>query len=60
MMNQMLNNNPLYKRAVQMTQGKSKEEINQTIDNLCKQRGIDVQNAYGQFKQFAGQFGIKL
>ena len=58
MVNQMFRNNPLFQRAQQMAQGKSEEELKQIANNLCKQRGIDLNEAYAQFeKQFSGMMG---
>lgn len=58
MVNQMLRGNPLFQRAMQMAQGKSEEELKQIANNLCKQRGIDLDEAYAQFeKQFSGMIG---
>lgn len=58
MANQMLKNNPLFQRAMQMAQGKSEEELKQIANNLCKQRGIDIDEAYKQFEQqFSGMMG---
>lgn len=56
MMSQQLQSNPLFKRAQQMADGKSPEEIQQICKNLCQQRGIDLDQAIGQFKN---QFGYK-
>lgn len=42
-------------RALQMTQGKSNEEIKQTILNLGKQAGYDENT----IKSMAGNFGLK-
>lgn len=50
----MIKNNPLYKRAEQMAQGKSENELKQVAINLCKQRGIDIEQAYKQFQNFMG------
>lgn len=58
MMN-MFQNNPLFLRAQQMAQGKSEKEMEQIANNLCKQRGININDAFEQFKQFKSQFGIK-
>lgn len=55
MMSQMFGNNPMFNMAMQMTQGKSPQEIQQVIGNVCQQKGID-QN---QLKQMAEQMGIK-
>lgn len=58
MVNQILRSNPLFQRAQQMAQGKSEEELKQIANNLCKQRGIDLNEAYIQFeKQFSGMMG---
>ena len=58
MANQMLRSNPLFQRAMQMAQGKSEEELKQIANNLCKQRGINIDEAYAQFeKQFSGMMG---
>lgn len=57
MLNQMMNNNPLFKRAQEMAKGKSQEELKQVANNLCKQMGINIEDAYKQFqKQFGGMF----
>ncbi len=58
-MTNMFQNNPLFQRAQQMVQGKSEQEIEQIASNLCKQRGININDAFEQFKQFKSQFGIK-
>lgn len=58
MANQMLRSNPLFQRAMQMAQGKSEDELRQIANNLCKQRGIDIDEAYKQFEQqFSGVMG---
>lgn len=54
MMNQM-NSNPMFRQAQQMAQGKSPEELKKTCENLCKQRGINFDDAWAQFQsQFPG------
>nr|DAK57092.1 MAG TPA: antitoxin [Caudoviricetes sp.]DAZ78445.1 MAG TPA: antitoxin [Caudoviricetes sp.] len=58
-MNKNFNSNPLFQRAQQMAQGKSEQQLEQTAENLCKQRGIDMQQALKQFQQFKKMFGIK-
>lgn len=60
LMNQMLQqyqNNPMFQRAQQMAAGKSPQEIRQIANNLCNQRGIDINDAMAQFKR---QFGINM
>lgn len=54
MMNQQLQNNPLFQRAQQMAQGKSPQELEQVVKNLCQQRGIDLDSAMKQFQQMMG------
>lgn len=56
MMQQMFGNNPMFGRAMEMAQGKSPEQLKETVMNLAKQRGIDPQQA----KQMLSQFGIKI
>ena len=51
---QMMQNNPLFKRAEEMAQGKSEKELEQVARNLCNQRGIDIEQAYKQFQAFMG------
>lgn len=58
-MNKNFNSNPLFQRAQQMAQGKSEQQLEQTAENLCKQCGIDMQQALKQFQQFKKMFGIK-
>lgn len=55
MMQQMFSGNPAFSRAVEMAQGKSPQQIEQIMRNLCQERGID----YDQFKQNFSQFGMK-
>lgn len=60
LMNQMFQqyqNNPTFQRAQQMAAGKSPQEIRQIANNLCNQRGIDINSAMEQFKR---QFGINM
>lgn len=49
-------NNPLFQRAIQMTQGKSETEIKEVVLNVAKQKGIDV----NQLNSILAQFGYKL
>lgn len=50
----MAQQNPLaYQKAQEMLQGKNNEQAKETVLNLAKQRGIDI-------NQLAEQFGIKL
>lgn len=58
MMNQMMaqfQNNPMFQQAVHMAQGKSEAEIKQTCINICRNKGIDFDQAFNQFQsQFTG------
>lgn len=51
-----LGNNPAFARAQQMMQGKTPEQLQQTLMNLAQQRGISPE----QLQQMASQLGIRL
>ena len=54
----MFGSNPMFQRAKQMAQGKSENELKQIANNSCKQRGININDAYKQFQaQMQGMFG---
>jgi hypothetical protein len=46
---------PLFKRAQEMAAGKSNEELQKIALNLCKERGLDFEEAFAAFQK---QFGI--
>lgn len=50
LMQQMYGNNPMFQRAVQMLQGKSHEGQMEVLNNICKQRGIDLQQLKNMFR----------
>lgn len=50
-MQQMANNNPQMRQAVQMIQGKSPAELQQMAQNIARERGIDL-------NEFIRQMGI--
>lgn len=55
LMTQQFQNHPMWKRAQEMAQGKSPEQVEQVIKNLCQQRGINFDDALKQFQsQFPG------
>lgn len=55
MMLSKLQENPMFHQAQQMAQGKSEEQLKQTCINLCRQRGINLEDAWNQFQsQFSG------
>ena len=55
MMQQMFSGDPTFTRAMQMAQGKSPQQVEQIVRNLCQERGIN----YEQLKQNFSQFGMK-
>lgn len=44
-------NMPLFKRAQEMAQGKSRTELEQIARNICEQKGISYEEAYKAFFQ---------
>ena len=57
MFQQNLQANPLFKRAQQMAEGKTPEQLQQVAQNLCQQKGIDMNQAIQQFQsQFGGRW----
>ena len=55
MMSNLLLSHPLFKRAQEMAEGKSENELQKIALNLCKERGLDFEEAYSAFQK---QFGI--
>lgn len=55
-MSQMFQGNPAMERAMEMTNGKSEEEIKQIVMNLSKQVGVDFDGLLNMAKGM----GIKL
>ena len=59
MMNNLLSN-PMFQMAQQMSRGKSPQELQQVAANICKEKGIDINEAYENFKkQFKGVIPFK-
>ena len=52
-MQQIIQQNPQARQAMQMLQGKNPQEQQQLFLNMCEEQNIDP-------RQFAGQFGINL
>lgn len=52
----MLSGNPLFSQAMKMTEGKSTNDIKQTILNVAKEKNISSQ----ELNQWASQFGLSL
>lgn len=53
---QMFGNNPNFNRAMQMVQGKTEQQIQQTVMNLMQSQGMSMDN----LRQIASQYGFKL
>ena len=51
----MQSGNPIIKNAIEMYQRGDKDGINQLAENLCKERGINMQDIE---KQIKSQFGL--
>lgn len=56
MLQQMAGSDPVMQRTMQMIQGKSPEQIQQTIRNIAHTNGMSEQ----QLQQFVSQFGLRL
>lgn len=54
-MQQMFGNNPVFNRVMQMTHGKSPEQIQQLVRNVAQSRGMNEM----QLNQFLNNFGLK-
>lgn len=55
-MEQMFGNNPVFQQARKMAEGKSSEQMKETVLNLAKTQGVDIQQIMGMLNQF----GIKI
>ena len=51
----MQSGNPIIKNAIEMYQRGDKEGINQLAQNLCREKGVDMNEAIRQIKS---QFGM--
>ena len=49
MMQQMFGNHPMFQREQMMLQGKTKKGQMKIIENLCKQRGINIEQLKSMF-----------
>lgn len=54
----LMQNNPMMKRAMEMSNNKSPEQIQQVCRNICEQRGLNYDQMLQQFQSMASQFGI--
>ena len=55
---QNLNSNPLFQQAQRMAQGKSEVEIIQIARNICREKGINFDEAYSIFQSQYNQKGM--
>ena len=55
MMN-MFGGNPMMQQAQNMLRGKNPQQVKQMIENIAKEKGINM----GQLQQMAKMFGVKL
>lgn len=55
MVNLAMRNNPMFKRAQQMMQGKNEQQLEDIAKNLCKQRGVDLDTAVKRFQNIINQ-----
>lgn len=53
---EMARTNPIMQRALEMSQGKSPQQLMSIARNIAQQRGIDG----NQFMQMLNQFGLRL
>lgn len=53
LLQQLYGANPQYRQVMQIAQGKSPQELEQYVRNLCKNQNIDIQ-------QLANQFGLNI
>ena len=54
LINQMQNSNPaLFNRVMQMMNGKTQQQMRETVLNVAHERGIDI-------NKFASQYGFKI
>ena len=52
--------NPLFQMAMSMGKGKSHDELKQIAQNICKEKGINFEEAYQVFQQqFKGVIPFK-
>ena len=50
-----MTSSPLFKRAQEMADGKSSDEIQQIAKNICAQRGVNFDEALTEFKKIVGK-----
>lgn len=48
----MFGNNPVFQQARKMAEGKSPEQMKETVLNLAKTQGVDIQQIMGMLNQW--------
>lgn len=56
LMANMFGNDPNFQRAQQMCNGKSPEEMQKIVQNICNEAGVD----FNSIKSIGSKFGLKL
>lgn len=55
-----LASNPMFQMAMTMSKGKNPQELKQIAENICKEKGINLEEAYQAFQQqFKGVIPFK-
>lgn len=55
-----LTSNPMFQMAMTMSKGKNTQELKQIAENICKEKGINLEEAYQAFQQqFKGVIPFK-
>ena len=55
-----LASNPMFQMAMTMGKGKGPQELKQIAENICKEKGINLEEAYQAFQQqFKGVIPFK-
>ena len=47
-----LTSNPMFQMAQAMAKGKGEPELKQIAVNICKEKGLDLEQAYKEFQEF--------
>ena len=47
-----LTSNPMFQMAQMMAKGKNPDELKQIAINICKEKGINLEEAYKDFQEF--------
>lgn len=55
LINMLAQSNPQAAQAIQMMQGQSPQQLEQTMRTMCANKGINFDQAFSQFKQMLGK-----